>query len=78
MTKILLLGPARDAAGTRNDELPGDTVQEVLAAAVSRYGEQFADVLALSQVWLNNEPAARTAPVQSDDEVVVLPPISGG
>ena len=78
MTKILLLGPARDAAGTRHDELPGGTVQEVLNAAVSRYGEKFAEVLASSQVWLNNEPVARSAQVHAHDEVVVLPPISGG
>jgi molybdopterin converting factor small subunit len=78
MTRILLLGPARDAAGVRHDELPGHTVAEVLAEAVSRYGAPFEKVLAVSQVWLNAEPVARDVAVGPHDEVVVLPPVSGG
>lgn len=78
MTRILLLGPARDAAGVRHDELAGHTVADVLAAAVARYGAPFAQVLAVSQVWLNAEPVARDAVVGPHDEVVVLPPVSGG
>ncbi len=78
MTRILLLGPARSAAGVRHDELPGETVAEVLAAAVARYGAAFAEVLSVSQVWLNTERVARDARVGPHDEVVVLPPVSGG
>lgn len=78
MTRLLLLGPARTAAGIREDELPGRTVGEVLEAAVSRYGESFEQVLAVSQVWLNREPVARNAQVGPHDELVVLPPVSGG
>jgi molybdopterin converting factor small subunit len=29
-------------------------------------------------VWLNGEPAAPTARVESHDEIMVLPPVSGG
>lgn len=78
MARILLLGPARDAAGIRQDELPGDSVAEVLAAAVSRYGASFAQILDVSQVWLNQEPVERDARIGPYDEVVVLPPVSGG
>ena len=78
MTRLLLLGPAREAAGVRHDEVPGETVAKVLAAAVERYGEPFARVLAVSQVWLNAEPVDREAAVGPHDEVVVLPPVSGG
>lgn len=78
MTRLLLLGPARTAAGVRHDELPGGTVAEVLAAAVARYGAPFEDVLAVSQVWLNREPVDANADVGPHDELVVLPPVSGG
>ncbi|MDH2904634.1 MAG: MoaD/ThiS family protein [Actinomycetota bacterium] len=78
MTRILLLGPAREAAGVRHDELPGETVAQVLAAAVARYGTGFERILNVSQVWLNREPVARDTVVGPHDEVVVLPPVSGG
>ena len=78
MTRILHLRPARDAAGCRHDELPGSTIEEVLEAGVARYGQAFADVLATSQVWLNSDASPRNTPVGPYDEVVVVPPVSGG
>jgi len=78
MARLLLLGPAREAAGVRNDVVDGATLDEVLSEAVARYGTTFQEILTVSQVWLNGEPAARDAAVESYDEVAVLPPISGG
>ena len=78
VAKLLLLGPAREAAGVRNDVVEGLTVGAVLNAAVTRYGSAFQGILDVSQVWLNGEPAERDALVESYDEVAVLPPISGG
>jgi MoaD family protein len=76
--KVRLFAQARDAAGTGADELPGATVDEVLAAARERYGTVFATVLDQSRVWVNGEPAELTYPVDDNDEVAVLPPVSGG
>jgi molybdopterin converting factor small subunit len=45
---------------------------------VRRYGPQFAEVLATCRVWRNGDEAHRAAPVGDDDEVAVLPPVSGG
>lgn len=78
MSRLLLLGPARDAAGVRHDEVAGDTVGAVIAAAVERYGQAFADVVAVSALWVNGESADPAQPVGPDDEVAVLPPVSGG
>lgn len=78
MPRLLLLGPAREAAGVRNDVIDGDTVAQVLHHCVTRYGDAFADVLATSQVWVNGEAADDDDPVSATDEVAVLPPISGG
>ena len=58
--------------------MPGETVGEVLAAAVSRYGPEFESVLDHSRVWHNGEPADPGEAVSAEDEVAVLPPVSGG
>lgn len=78
MARLLLLGPAREAAGVRHDDIEGDTVADVLDQAVIRYGQAFAAVLSTSQVWVNGEDAEREDRVRPSDEVAVLPPISGG
>lgn len=78
MTRILLLGPAREAAGVRHDEVDGRTVRDVLAGAVARYGAEFALVLEHSQVWCNGDEAHLDQVVGPHDEVAVVPPVSGG
>ena len=78
MAKLLLLGPAREAAGRRHDEIEGSSVGEILAAAVARYGTTFGEVLSRSQVWLNGEPTDESVSVGAHDEVAVIPPVSGG
>jgi molybdopterin converting factor small subunit len=78
VARLLLLGPAREAAGVRHDEIEGDTVAQVLGHCVARYGDAFAAVLAQSQVWVNGDVANVGDPVGPSDEVAVLPPISGG
>ncbi len=78
MARVRLFASAREAAGTASDALPGATVGEVLGAARHRYGEGFAAVLATCRVWVNGEAAGDDHPVGEDDEVAVLPPVSGG
>jgi sulfur-carrier protein len=75
---LRLFAAAREVAGTGRDTIAGATVGEVLAAARSRYGEEFAAVLATSQVWCNGTPTTDDATVAEGDEVAVLPPVSGG
>jgi sulfur-carrier protein len=50
----------------------------VLAEARRRYGDRFAEILATAKVWRNGEPAGADDVVGPDDEVAVLPPVSGG
>ena len=78
MARLRFLGPAGSAAGVRCDEIPGDTVGELLEGARSRYGPAFAAVLATSRVWMNGRDADPDTPVGAADEVAVLPPVSGG
>jgi molybdopterin converting factor small subunit len=78
VAKLILFGPAHDAAGRREDDFEGPTLGDVLKAAVTRYGADFEALLEISQVWLNGEPAAPTTVLEAHDEIMVLPPVSGG
>ena len=78
MAVLRLFAAAREAAGTGREVVSGATVGEVLAAARARFGAEFAAVLAGSRVWRNGEPASDDTPVGDEDEVAVLPPVSGG
>ena len=78
MVTMRLFGPARDAAGAGTEIVEGATVGAVLEDAVTRYGDRFREVLEVSRVWVNGEPAGLADPVDARDEVAVLPPVSGG
>lgn len=78
MATLRLFAAARQVAGTGTDEIDAVTVAEVLDAAVARYGDGFAQVLTTCKVWVNGEPAEMTSAVAANDEVAVLPPVSGG
>lgn len=73
-----MFASAREAAGTGRAELPGDTVGDVLRAALVSYGEGFAAVLPTCRIWVNGDAADDATPVGPADEVAVLPPVSGG
>jgi molybdopterin converting factor small subunit len=75
---LRLFGPARESAGTPCADMPGRDVAEVLAGAEARFGRGFAEVLAVSRVWVNGESASTDRPLVAGDEVAVLPPVSGG
>lgn len=53
-------------------------MREVLDHAADRYGPAFTTVLGSCRIWVNGEPATDDDPVAPDDEVAVLPPVSGG
>ena len=78
MAKLILLGPAHDAAGRRDDLFDETTLEDVLKEAVNRYGADFGALLQSSQVWINGEPAAPSTRLEPHDEIMVLPPVSGG
>jgi len=81
MAKLRLFASIREAAGTGATNVVGDTVGEVLDAAVAQFGgdqSRFAAVLHECNVWCNGVPAALSDPVAETDEIALLPPVSGG
>lgn len=78
MARLRLFGPAREAAGLASLTVPGASVAAVIAAAEEKFGEGFSRVLAVSNIWVNGDEVAPDAPVSDDDEVAVIPPVSGG
>jgi molybdopterin converting factor small subunit len=78
MATLLLFGPARSAAGTSRLSIDAATLEALLDIARARFGPSFAEVVAGSAVWVNGEPAGCGVALAFEDEVAVIPPVSGG
>ena len=78
MARLRLFASVRVAAGTGRTDIAGDTVGEVVANACTRWGPEFAALVQSCRVWRNGEPALDGDQVGPDDEVAILPPVSGG
>jgi molybdopterin synthase sulfur carrier subunit len=69
---------AREAAGATSITIEAETVGELLSYAVDRFGQRFEEILTVSAIWVNGESASLETPITEEDEVAVLPPVSGG
>jgi len=78
VARVLLFASAREVAGRSRESIEGATVAEVLSVATRRFGPRFEALLGSCTVWLNGEKCTPDAVVADDDEVAVLPPVSGG
>jgi MoaD family protein len=78
MATLRLFAGLRETAGTSEVAIDAPTVGEVIDQAVADYGEQFAEQLSTSRVWVNGEPAENATKVSPGDEVAIIPPVSGG
>ncbi len=78
MVTLRLFAHLRELAGASRVELEGETVEEVLAAASSRFGAKFAAGVQSAAVWRNGESASGNDAVRPGDELALIPPVSGG
>lgn len=78
MAKLRLFANLREIAGTGRVDVPATTVQGVVDAASEKFGPDFGQTLATTRIWVNGEEASMDTAVAEDDEVVLLPPVSGG
>ncbi len=78
MATLRLFASIREAAATSSVEIEAPTVGEVVAEASRRFGPAFSELVPICRVWRNGEPAAADDRVDADDEIALLPPVSGG
>lgn len=78
MARLRLFANLRETAGTARIEIPAGTVGELIDTANVKFGPEFERGVESARVWLNGEEAVRDDMVHDSDEVVLLPPVSGG
>ncbi|MBH01715.1 MAG: MoaD/ThiS family protein [Acidimicrobiales bacterium] len=78
MAILRLFASVKQMAGTGSVILSGATVSDVVEEASQRYGAEFSDMAKNCRIWLNGNPTEINAPVNDDDEIALLPPVSGG
>ncbi len=78
MARLRLFANLREIAGASRVEVGSNTVGAVIEEASQRYGPDFRRTVETSRVWVNGESASLEDPVGEADEVVILPPVSGG
>lgn len=78
MATLRLFAGVGEIAGTRRLSVEAPTVGEVVAFAESKFGAEFAEQVQTCRIWLNGEPADLNAQVGEEDEIALLPPVSGG
>jgi MoaD family protein len=78
--RLRLFAQAADAAARKADRFEAETLGGLLTQARAKYGDRFATVLENARVWVNGDEAVlgEATPLRDDDEVAVLPPVSGG
>lgn len=78
MAKLRLFANLREIAGSSRVEVGSGTVGGAIEEASERFGPDFRRTVATSRVWVNGETASYEDLVSDGDEVVILPPVSGG
>lgn len=78
MARVRLFANLREAAGTGDVEVGGATVAEILDQMSRMYGEEFREGLGHARVWVNGETAAPSTQIGEEDELALIPPVSGG
>ena len=73
-----LFAALRDIAGHRELDVPGDTPRQIVDALTEKFGDRFGDVAAAGSVVVDGERAELDRPLRGDEQVALLPPVSGG
>lgn len=78
MAKLRLFANLRQIAGRETLEVPADTIAEAIESAVGTYGPEFAAGVEATTVWRQGVRVVADDVVAEDDEIVLLPAVSGG
>lgn len=77
---VSFFGPAATAAGVREASvvLEEGTLASLRSSLAAQFGDQFADLVAVSRFARGAELLARDADLVDGDRLALLPPVSGG
>ena len=78
MPRVRLFANLREIAGTPSVDVDAETIGGVLDELGSRFGKTFVSGLGHARVWKNGEEAQDSDPVGGQDEIAIIPPVSGG
>ncbi len=78
MARLRLFANLREIAGAARLDVAADTVGQLIESVNEKFGTEFARGVESSRVWLNGEAAEASDSLVDSDEVVLLPPVSGG
>jgi MoaD family protein len=82
LARLRLFAALRDAAGVSRDDFEASTVSDLLEQAKKRYGKGFSEALEFASIAVNGTTIkvlqGEATPLEEDDEVALLPPVSGG
>jgi molybdopterin converting factor small subunit len=78
VVRIRLFAALRELAASSEVEAEGATVGEVVDALAARYGERFGTIARAGSVVVDGERAGAERALAGDEQVALLPPVSGG
>ena len=76
--RVKLFAALREIAGTSELEVDAPDVSALCEDLVAKFGEEFGRILAAGAVVVNGETGRGEGLLEPDDEVALLPPVSGG
>ena len=78
MATLRLFASIREIAGTSSLEVDVNNVSDAITEACAQFGDDFAALVPSCRIWVNGNPAEPTDSVTAQDEIALLPPVSGG
>ena len=78
MATLRLFASIREIAGTSSLEVDVNNVSDAITEACAQFGDDFAALVPSCRIWVNGNPAEPIDSVTAQDEIALLPPVSGG
>jgi molybdopterin converting factor small subunit len=76
--QVRLFAALKELAGSPRLEVDAPDVGALMSELSARFGPEFARILAVGSVVVDGQVVGRDRRLGPDDEVALLPPVSGG
>ena len=78
VARVRLFASLREIAGATRLDVPGHTVEDIVRALSEKFGSRFEEIARSGSVVVGGERVPVDRAVGEDEEVALLPPVSGG